>query len=350
MTERILIYRLGSLGDNLLGLPAFRKIRSAHPDAHITFLTNVPINAKAAPIAAILEHTGLCDEVIEYPVGLRNSVRLLKLGSQLRAGRYTVMYHLTAPRGLLSSIRDFLFFRAVCGVRRVIGVPFRKKDLVCSYDRRLHRFEWEAERLKRRVSALGEVDLMDERSWSLNLTSGERSQVTSLLSEKGLTGRFIVASVGTKCSSKDWTDPNWAAMLQQLSAKAGSHTLVFIGAANEYDRSAALLKNWTGNAINLCGVTNVRQSAVLLELCDVFIGHDSGPMHLAATVGTPCVIVFSAQGLPGQWWPRGTQHTIFYNLPPCYGCRLEVCTKYNTKCITSIPPADVASAVVKYLK
>ena len=73
---RILIYRLGSLGDTVIALPCFRLIRSRHPTAEITVLTNLPVSGKAAAIEAVLENTGLVDRFIPYPVGLRDPKKL----------------------------------------------------------------------------------------------------------------------------------------------------------------------------------------------------------------------------------------------------------------------------------
>ena len=54
----------------------------------------------------------------------------------------------------------------------------------------------------------------------------------------------------------------------------------------------------------------------MLKEAFVYLGHDSGPMHLAAAVGTPCVCVFSRHNLPGWWFPPGKRHSIFYPYLP----------------------------------
>jgi ADP-heptose:LPS heptosyltransferase len=68
-------------------------------------------------------------------------------------------------------------------------------------------------------------------------------------------------------------------------------------------------------------------------------------MHLAACAGVPCVIAFSARGLPGVWYPAGQQHKILYRRVTCSGCNLESCVVEARRCLTSITVDDMATAV-----
>jgi len=346
--RKILLYRLGSLGDSLLALPAFYLVRQRYPTAEITFLSNVPVNAKAAPLLEIVHNTTLCNEVVEYPIRLRSPFRLWQLVRRLRAGRYGLLVHLTASRGMVNSIRDFLFFK-LCGINRIIGVPLRIDDLQCRFLTGLGQFEWEAARLARRVEDSVEVDLGDDQYWDLQLSADEAKAAEALLESHGIRDGFICASVGSKTDAKDWMDVNWERLLVLLSIVSRDYDLVLIGSTGEHARTERLAQLWSGRVANLCGKVGVRVNAALLKRARVFIGHDSGPMHLAATVKTPSVGIFSAQGLPGQWAPRGNNNTIFYRQTPCFGCGLEQCLEYNKQCILSISPDEVARAVLKYL-
>jgi len=107
-------------------------------------------------------------------------------------------------------------------------------------------------------------------------------------------------------------------------------------------RTELLLANWPGPRVNLCGRLSVRESAALLTRARVYVGHDSGPMHLAAAVGTPCVAVFSSRNLPGEWFPNGDRHRVVYHSIPCQGCRLDVCIERKKACIRSITVEEVA--------
>jgi len=347
-STKVLVYRLGSLGDGLLAIPTFRAIRKAYPTAEITFLTNLPVKTQAAPLVEVLEQTNLCNSVIAYPIRLRDPLALWRLWRKLNSARYHLVVHLTAPRGRWNSLRDFLFFKLAL-IPHVIGVPWSGKDMRCKLDPASGRYEWEAKRLARRVRKLGKVDLEDDRSWDLELTTSELEAAREILIQHGLGGEFMSASIGTKWDTNDWTNPNWLEMLKQVAERAPKNTgLVLLGSADEFARSELLKDCWSGPRINLSGKVGVRVSAALMRLSKVFIGHDSGPMHLAATVGVPCVGIFSARNPPGRWFPRGKNNTIFYNQTPCYGCELETCLKYGKKCIMAHSPRDVATSLLRY--
>jgi ADP-heptose:LPS heptosyltransferase len=298
---RILIYRLGSLGDTVVALPCFRLIRSHYPEAEITVLTNIPVSGKAAPLEAILENTGLVDRFIPYPVGLRDPKKLAELRRRIAGTKFDLVISLTAARGLVASIRDYLFFRA-CGIPKIIGIPFRHRDLHCVA--RDGVYENEATRLLRRIGWETAAEPEDGRD--LTLTTPERAEAGRLLEKAGIRAPFIVASVGTKSPLKDWGVENWRRLLAELGRDFSDHGLVLLGSPDESERSDELAQAWLGPRANLCGATSPRVSAAILAEARLFVGHDSGPMHLAAAVGAPVVAIFSAQSRPGQWFPGGS--------------------------------------------
>jgi ADP-heptose:LPS heptosyltransferase len=311
MTARnILIYRLGSLGDTVLALPSFRLVREAHPDAAITVLTNAPVSAKAAPLESVLAGTGLVNEVVTYPPGLRNPRKLASLVLQLRDGSFDLAVSITAARGLVSSGRDYLFLHT-CRAGRIIGVPFERRDMVPLREPN-GLFESEAERLLRRVECFGHADLRDPRWYGLALSAEEKAAADRLLADVFVTPPFLAASLGTKTPLNDWGDAKWRQLLDETSRAHPGLGLVLLGSADEAVRSESLLASWHGPAADLCGQTSPRISAAILSRAALFAGHDSGPMHLAAAAGTRCVVIYSARCPPGQWFPLGPGHTNLY--------------------------------------
>src|SRR2546422_11247102 len=82
--RRILIYRLGSLGDTVVALPALRLVARAFEDAERWVLTNFNVSHKAAPMASVLEGTGLVHGYLEYPPGLRRLSGVVQLRADIR--------------------------------------------------------------------------------------------------------------------------------------------------------------------------------------------------------------------------------------------------------------------------
>jgi len=353
--QKVLIYRLGSLGDTVIVLPVFHKIREAYPDAEITLLTNKPIVNKAAPLESILGSSGyFFDRVLSYPIGTRDPEVLMSLLKEIRALKIDVLIYLAGVRTLktifktkITVFRDWCFFKAA-GVKKTVGFPKIRQDYELSVDAETGEFEWEAKRLARRVKALGPIPLSDDNYWNFKFCDLELETANTML--KPISGQPIfAASIGTKSQACDWEEDNWLNLLKRLTPALPGFQLVMVGGPDEFERSERCIAAWGGAGINLCGKTSPRVSALILKQARTFLGHDSGPMHLAAAVGTACTAVFSARALPRQWYPRGDYHKIIFHQTDCAGCALETCIVEKKKCILSITVNEVESAVLELL-
>lgn len=347
--EKILIYRLGSLGDTIVALPSLHWIRSRFPRAEITLLTNWPVNGKSSAASTVLDSVSLVDRYLAYPVGIRNVGALIGLRREIARHKFSLVFALSEARGRGKAIRDWLFFRS-CAIPKVIGSPMRRRDFVCMPSGCGNLYEPEALRLARRIGAEGQIDLAQDRWWNLGLSPTERSIAADQLGQNHASTKFIAFSLGTKSEVNDWTMPNWRSLVTELGRRYRGLALVGLGVIEECEKTNELLRLWPGGGVNLCGVLTPRLSGAVLERALMFIGHDSGPMHLAAAVGTKCVAIFSGRNPPGQWFPRGTGHRVLYHHTECFNCNLLVCQHQAKKCILSISVEEVLSAVEQVLK
>jgi ADP-heptose:LPS heptosyltransferase len=345
--KKVLIYRLGSLGDTTVALPCFHLIERAFPNAERKLLTNFPVHAKAPASAAVLGESGLVHGYMRYTVGTRNIAELWKLGREIRRFQPDVLVYLMPIRSLNAVKRDAWFFRLAGGVKRIIGLP-SGDELTRVFDASTGMYEAEASRLARTMNELGDAGLDNLANWSLRLTDSEKSKARDALGDLASMS-LIVCGPGTKMQAKDWGKENWRAFLGRLAALYPSHGLALIGAKEDSEVSEYAAEAWTGPGVNLCGTLSPRETAAVFEFAKVFLGPDSGPMHLAACAGVPCVICFSARGLPGVWFPAGKQHRVVYHQVDCFGCNLESCFVEGRKCLTSISIEEMTEAVVSVL-
>jgi len=344
--RKVLIYRLGSMGDTVVALPCFHLIARSFPHAERVLLTNFPIHSKAAATAAVRGDSGLVHGYMRYTVGTRRIGELLRLTREIRRFRPDVLVYLMPMRPWRNVLRDRIFFWNA-GVRRVVGLP-GEWELKHRFDASTGLYEPEARRLARAISALGEAHPEEMANWNLRLTGAERQAAVAALGT--LAGRRLIAcGPGTKMQAKDWGQDNWRELLARLHAKYPEHGLVLVGTQEDYGVSEYSAERWSGAKVNLCGQLTPRETAAVLEGAEVFLGPDSGPMHLAASVGVPCVIAFSAHGLPGVWYPAGRQHQIVYHQPECFGCGLETCIAMEKKCMTSVTVDEMEQAMGRVL-
>ena len=341
MVRRVLIFRMGSLGDTVVSLPCFHLVARAFPDAERRVLTNVPVAAKATPVLDVLGASGLVHGHIRYPQGTRGAAVLYALRREIRAFAPDVLVYLTEARGRAAIWRDIAFFRA-CAIPKIIGAPTSEDLAEPRYLPKEGRWESETARLARCLASLGDAALDRRESWDLRFTAEERADARRVLGSWPGVERYLAIGVGTKIDAKDWGAENWTRTIQGLARPGWG--LALIGSADEGERARAVAASWPGPVLDLTGVARPRVSALVLEGARLYLGHDSGPMHLAAAVGTPTVAVFSARNKPGVWFPHGAGHAVFYNKIDCFGCELSTCVERDKECLKGISPDGVIAA------
>lgn len=344
--DQIVVFRIGSLGDTLVALPAFRHIRRCEPDAHITLLTNCPVGGgvKAASSYQVLAGTGLVDDFIEYRQS-RNPGDWISLLRELRRRRPVRIYYMMPVRTFAQRLRDIVFL-ALTGAKRTIGLSLGHSAETW---RRLgpDRLESEASRLFRRVG--GDPATLSSAAFRLPLEETDLYKTQRLLSPLAGRGPIIGASIGTKAAMRDWGDDRWRPFIVALRRARPDVALVMIGSADERPRTDALIAAFGGPALNLCGQLSPRESGALLAQLALFIGHDSGPGHLANAVGIPAVGIHTSRHPKGVWFPFGQENNVFYKDVSCAGCGLEVCEVEKMRCIRSIGVEEVLAKVLSLL-
>ncbi len=308
----IVIYRLGSIGDTIVSLPFFHKINKVFPNTVILVLTNIPVSSKAAPLEAILRPAGLINGVIEYTVGIRSIKEILRLRSSIKQIGSNTLIYLAASRGRFVVLRDWLFFK-FCGFNRILGIPLTTDSLNNRIDPVNGLIEPEVERLARTLACFGAIDLNDPLNWDLRLSDDEvraASDALYLLCKKP----FFVINMGGKEEIKDWGLQNWHELIGLLLPLLQDTALVVVGGADDSPRAADLLDLWSSGGVNLCGLLSPRESAAVLAQAKFFVGHDSGPLHLAAAVQTPCVGIFGNHNPPKKWHPYGKKVRVIHDM------------------------------------
>jgi asparagine synthase (glutamine-hydrolysing) len=315
-SDAVLIFRIGSIGDTVVALPCFHRIAQSFSGFRRILVTDISVRRKAAPAESILGQSGLIDDVIRFPPPPRRLGDFLRLRAAIGASGAKMLVYI-GHRSALQTFRDTCFFRA-CGVRRIIGASLMADQRKPRRDPLTSDVEQEAARLARSLSSLGPIDLDDPARWDLRLCPDERrvaeTALAPVLLAPVLDDEIIAISVGGKERRKDWGDANWRELLRLLAANRRRIAVVFIGAAEEFDRCEDLARAWPGRSVNLCGRLTPRESAAAMQCAALYLGHDCGPMHLAAAVGTPCVAIFGDFNKPRRWHPIGPSHRVIHDM------------------------------------
>jgi ADP-heptose:LPS heptosyltransferase len=142
--------------------------------------------------------------------------------------------------------------------------------------------------------------------------------------------------------AKRWPLERFLHVIGELISEFDIWPVVFGG---EEDRviGAWLLDRW-GSGYNAAGALGIRSSLAAMKHCELFIGNDTGTMHMAAAVGLHCVAIFSSRERPGLWYPPGEGHRVFRSAIDCEGCGLVECIELGNECLKRITVEEVLSA------
>jgi heptosyltransferase III len=349
--EVVLIFHLGSLGDATVAIPCYREIARRHPNAQRYLLTDASPGTGMVPMAMILQPMGLIDGSVSFPMHLRRLKDMRKLHRQIVKLNPTTLYYLTPEKRLLALVRQCCFFLA-CGIISIRSVPWSKqfRDPIEIIPGKL--WETEGSRLLRVVGNKITSDAPPEAERSLSLSEAEHRVAQSHLANITDLGIFIAVSAGGKFPLKDWGDENWLLLLGLISARNPKLGLVLVGSADERERLDGFLKGWKGPALNACGLFSPRETAAALSRAQLFLGHDTATLHLAAATSTQVIGIYCARDLPGKWFSGRTDDIFFFHQPPCFGCLLVEISEcpHDRVCMTAHDPMKILAAVEDKLK
>lgn len=342
--DRILIVKLADIGDVVTATPALRALRTAFPAARIDLLTT-PAAAGAVP-------SSLVDQVLVAPRSLaRRPGDLPALGrllASLRRARYGAvlfLHHLTLGAG----VAKYRLLAAAAGAPLLLGLDNGKGGwLTHSVPDQGFGAVHEVKYWLQVAALLGARD--HSRLLHACYSTADLQAVEPLLA--GLGAQPLVAihpGSGGYAPARRWEPAKWAAVADGLIRHYRAQ-IVLVG--TPADGVEAVEAAMAGAALNLAGRTTLPQLAAVLAQCDLFLGADSGVMHLAASVDLPVVALFGPSNhlAWGPWTPENRSAVVRLGLrcSPCSYVGHDVGARdgcWHRSCMADMQPEQVLDAV-----
>ena len=290
--ERVLVIKHGALGDWVLATGCFAAIRRHHARARVTLLTTPPFADWGA-------RCGWFDEVWtdERASLLAAPLDWLRLRRRLLDAEFARVYDLQA------SGRTGLYFRMLPRGRRP---EWSGNAAGCSHPHRPPRGV-RAHTLAVRAAQLGIAGIESVPEPSLDWLDAD---IEALAPPRPFA--LVVPGGSAHRPEKRWPAERFAALARALAARGTPPVL--IGTAAEAPVMATIVRHAPG-AIDLGGRTGLGQVAALARRAACAVGNDTGPMHIAATVGCPTVVLFGAASDPALCAPRGEAVAVLRHVP-----------------------------------
>ena len=351
--RRILVFRIGQIGDTVAALPSLWVLRRQFPDAQIVLLNENQTKQTHLPPEMVLPPNGLVDSFEKYPGGasVKNFFTAWRQIRRLqKQGFTTLVYLVPSGRTKRARLRDRIFFR-LAGVRQLLATKGFSENLQPkSPDGKLVPKPKEADALLERLRLDGlPVPAPGGGCMDLSITEAERQKVNDWWQKANVRpgpNGWVAVCTGGKFTSKQWPWERYAEVVRLLIEQHGLFPVI-IGGREDRDVGEELLSQW-GTGLCAAGELSVRESAAVMVDARFYLGNDTGVMHLAAAVGIPCVALFSARDWPGIWEPYGQGHKVLRFEVPCSGCFLAECDK-DLQCLRGIEVQDVYQACKEVL-
>jgi ADP-heptose:LPS heptosyltransferase/GT2 family glycosyltransferase len=352
--RRILAVKLDHIGDFLTAVPAIRALAARFPGARITALV--------APASAVLaRQTPGIDEVIEFTFFHARSAdgqrgvtepEYAALGARLAQGAFDMAIDLR----MQPETRPVL---------RHSGAPF-----LVGYDREgAHPWldvslEWEGDarlvakhaHISERLLALVDAAAAACRPVAQGAVPAARDPVTvpalARLPRDFLARRLVCVHPGVGNPVRQWPAASYAALIDLLAAEEDMHAIL-IGGADEQAVAREVLAAVSAQdrVVSLVGAVKLAELPAVLEACALFVGNNSGPKHIAASLGVPVLGIHSAVVDATEWAPLGPAAMALQRRVICGPCYLEFASDCprGLACLTGIRPRDALAACRRLL-
>jgi len=342
LIRRILVYRIGNIGDILVTVPTLSAIRKKFPDAHIALLTS-PGQPAAVGAEHVLPKGEWYDELLVYfTPDVRDWKGRARLLRRLREGKFDLFIELpnqqSRPR---DELRNMIVAK-LAGCRYAVGFHVSQHALFLREQTLLPQVR-EAERIYGAVSR--ELYLDGYQDVRLRVCGAYQAEIGELLQGFGIDDSepFVVMHAGAKRQTNQWPGERYARVADEIIGRWRTQ-VVLTGSQAEQPLIDHIVERMREKPAVLCGRIDLPRMAALLQRSCMYVGNDTGPMHLAAAVGTPTVSIFGARDFDRRWHPIGTNHEVLRRDAPCSPCFKEVCDR-GLICLNAIETNDVLSAV-----
>lgn len=336
--KNILIVKLSAIGDVIHALPVAHVLKKQYPNIRITWVVE-------KPAYDLLTNNPDIDEIILFDKPKFKSVAgLLTNGytfaRELRARKFDLTIDLqglfkSAAISYLSGASKRLVY---CNARELSHLVGQR---ICGAHEQGHIVDQYLDVAQHLGCSVNDVQ------FPIHNTESEIKKIVAIANHAGLRleNPYIVLAPGTNWPSKCWPPSHFATLADLLYDQ--NVIPVIIGGPNDQRLAQEIIAHTKIPPVDLTGKTSMKQLAYMIKKSQVFVGGDTGPMHLAVAVGTKVVALFGPTD-PKRNGPYGKEHIVWVTPRECAGCWQRSCPK-NLDCLALLSPQDIHGSIEQLL-
>jgi predicted lipopolysaccharide heptosyltransferase III len=352
---KILLIRLRLIGDVVFTTPLIGALKRTFPEAHLGYL----VEREAAPIVA---HNSHIDElfVVEKSRGWRRIREDARLAMRLRRARFDLVMDLHGgPRSAWLTLATGAPCRIGYDIKGRRGfyttMVHRPRGL---HPRHSVQNQWDL------LTAIpGWPDTTPDRARDTVFMAADAdagARVAKRLADAGVRNgdTLIVVHVSAGNPFRRWPEPAFVRLVASLAAQSEDRRLVLSSGPSDRAASArisAAARQELGTAASRvveCGELDLAELRAVVERSRLFVGGDTGPLHVAATTSTPVVGIYgpTLAERSAPWRdPRIATASVHVEGLPCRPCDQRVCAPGDFRCLTTLLPETVIEAAERLL-
>jgi len=341
--ERILCIRLDSLGDMVMTTPALKALKADRPQRHLTLMTSVA-GATIAPYLPMIDDVMVYDAPWLKATAPRQSsqpefdrVQELRDRQFDAAIIFTVYSQNPLPSAFMCYLADIPLRLAHCREN-----PYQ---LLTHTIRDPEPDQFTRHEVQRQLDLVASIGARAQGDTRLTVTTSPVAQcrMALRLRELGLTGDrpWLVIHPGATAPSRRYSPEGFAEVGRSLQAQGMA--IVFTGTAAERELVASIQQQMQAPSISLAGQLDVADLIALLEAAPLLLSNNTGPVHLAAALGTPVVDLYALTNLQHTPW-QVPQRVLFHDVP-CRVCYRSICPEGHHHCLERVTPDQVVAAI-----
>lgn len=347
--EKILVLRLGGIGDAIISLPALRALREALPKSKITI-------ACQSWLKEIFQMENIADAFIVhdalFSAGTRDLLKprvwkeILSLSKYLLKEKWDILIAFHTLYTFKECLKPLLF-SLLSRAKIRVGMDGGGRGWFLNRRVRYNRYgkRHYTHILADTVELLG-IEVKDRKP-RLNLKEEEKEWARDFLSRNGRgNGLLIGFCPGGRRKTRWWEPERYARVLKWMNEEYGDCDFLLTIGKGE-DETERFFQERLGERLIVAKGQPIRYLAGVIGNCDLFISNDTGPMHLAVALDVPTIGLFG----PGEWQKLAYDHDNFfpiYKIVDCWPCYKDVCDKGH-KCMRNISVEEVIEKVKKAL-
>lgn len=346
--NRILIVKLSSIGDVVHSLPTLKALRDTYQNAYIAWVIeekskDVIIGNKYLDEVIVFEKEKWKKELFKK-IGFKESLKVItSFAKLLRSKKFDVAIDL---QGLMRSSLIAYF----SGAKIRVGYNDTREGSSLFYNLKVKSNKEIVHAIDRYLNIAKFLGAdINKADFHIHIPKEDEDFANDFLKENKIGEDALIIGInpGASILHNRWDAEKFGKLSDILIEKYNAKIIVF-GGKQDIELKERMLKVMKNNPAVAVGKTTLKQLAALIKKCKIFVGNDTGPLHIAVAMKVPTVAIFGPAD-PQRTGPYGENHKIVYKKFPCSPCfRHPLCKDFP--CMKEISIEDVLEAVKEQIK